>query len=242
VQLLLIDDLPLFWADCPADTQGAVEAAIAPRASGLTRSLMPYADLVRWWSGVTAATAGTAGTAVLVGTRPRLLHRLRPLTASAVRNEMVVRRHAPDGRTADATAESSRPLVPTGDGSVTVIDDVAMSGRTVCSVLALLGPEAPPGGLTVRIAVATREALRFNAGHRHRPRFQVDRLLDFEPIAEGTVIFLNDLLFGTLRGGPFLDQEELLMPLFPEGVAVWRGLADHVRSRAGARWPEGATR
>ena len=70
-----------------------------------------------------------------------------------------------------------------------------------------------------RIAVATREALRFNAGHRHRP----DRLLDFEPIAEGTVIFLNDLLFGTLRGRPFLDQKELLMPYFPDGVAVWRG-------------------
>lgn len=239
MQLLLIDDLPLFWADCPGDTQGAVQAAIAPRTSGLTRSLMPYADLLHWWSGVAAATAGTA---VLVGTRPRLLHQLLPLTAPVVRNEMVVRRHAHDGRTADATTLSSRPLVPTGDGSVTVIDDVAMSGRTVGSVLALLGPEAPPGGLTVRVAVATWKALRFNSGHRHRPRFQVDRLLDFEPIAEGTVIFLNDLLFGTLRGGPFLDQEELLMPFFPEGTAVWRGLADHVRSRAGARWPEGATR
>jgi len=240
VQLLLIDDLPLFWADCPGDTQGAVQAAIAPRTSGLTRSLMPYADLLRWWSGVTAAT--TAGTAVLVGTRPRLLHQLRPLTAPAVHNEMVVRRHAPDGRTADATTSPSHPLVPTGDGSVTVIDDVAMSGRTLGSVLALLGPEAPPGGLTVRIAVATREALRFNAGHRHRPRFQVDRLLDFEPIAEGTAIFLNDLLFGTLRGGPFLDQEELLMPYFPDGVAAWRGLADYVRGRARVRWPEGVTR
>ncbi len=238
MQLLLIDDLPLFWADCPGDTQEAVQAAIAPRTSGLTRSLMPYADLLRWWSGVTAATAGTA---VLVGTRPRLLHQLRPLTAPAVRNEIVVRRHAPDGRTADATTSSSRPLVPTGDGSVTVIDDVAMSGRTIASVLALLGP-APPGGLIVRIAVATGEALRFNAGHRHRPRFQVDRLLDFEPIAEGTVIFLNDLLFGTLRGRPFLDQVELLMPYFPDGVAAWRGLADHVRGRAGVRWPEGATR
>ena len=51
------------------------------------------------------------------------------------------------------------------------------------------------------------------------------RLLDFEPIAEGTVLFLNDLLFGTLRGRPFLDQKKLLMPYFPDGVAVWRGLA-----------------
>jgi hypothetical protein len=240
VQLLLIDDLPLFWADCPGDTQGVVQALIAPRTSGLTRSLMPYADLLRWWSGVAAATAGTA---VLVGTRPRLLHELLPLTAPAVRNEMVVRRHAPDGRTADAaTTASSRPLVSTGDGSVTVVDDVAISGRTVGSVLALLGPEAPPGGLTVRIAVATRAALRFNAGHRHRPRFQVDRRLDFEPIAEGTVIFLHDLLFGTLRGRPFLEQEKLLMPYFPEGVAGWRRLADHVRGRTGVQWPEGATR
>ncbi len=239
MHLLLIDDLPLFWAGCPSDTQEAVQAAIAPRTAGLTRSLMPYAELLQWWSSSTAATSGTA---VLIGTRPRLLHQLRPLTAPAVRNEMVFRRHGPDGRTADATTATSLPVVPAGDGSVCVIDDVAMSGRTVGSVLALLGPDTPAGGVTVRIAVATREAVRFNSGHRHRPRFQVERRLDFAPIAEGTVIFAQDLLFGTLRGEPFLEQNELLAPYFPEGVAVWRELAAHVRGRAEARWQEGATR
>jgi hypothetical protein len=218
VILHLVNDLPLMGKSADsAEAEGMVSAAVERLAAHAPAEIfyLSYSVMTAWWQTVTETAEGDV---VLVGTRPAALYRRLPTALSLAR----VRRAHPHrffdarGRTTGASMRSIAGGVPgplASDCGASIIDDVLMTGHTLTCVV----KGAREAGLTparAQVMVSNRRsAERFAV---NCPEVLIDALIttDYEPIMQGTVIFLFDLLYGQLLGRPFREQTELLCPYF----------------------------
>ncbi len=232
MKLCLINDLPLFSTSDDADDfdeaiRTRIEAICPPFPAATT--YVGFEELVRTWD---AAMFGTgADVILLVGTRPPLLAGRAPAGSVPAQTVKLTtsRVHDVAGRTAAVRVIGSSGIAALGQCSrLLVADDVAMSGATLHAVLAsgLIGPNA---ALSVRIAFANLSALQHLRAEFPTADILAERVLDFAPVTEGTAIFLSALLFGTLRGRPFLCQRELLRPFFGADLAPLHELRDLIQ-------------
>lgn len=244
-QLLLVDDLPLFLSKAvPSSSRAAQSGAIVEtlRRVAPEARLLPFDLVRRWWSQVTASAAAVY---VLVGTRPQLLHafaaRLPPHAAIVPVN---ARRHFDTaGLTVGAEVIGApQPISFAKNVRIEVVDDVLMTGATAGAVLRTLrGWNASQIDVSLLVANArSRQQL-----HREFPEvvFNVGLHVDYEPIAEGTVMFVWDLLFGGIGGRTFLEQPGLLAPFLGAHLeplhdlrrSIQPMLNEHVEGRGGER-------
>jgi hypothetical protein len=234
MRLHLINDIPLFRAAVGnADPMRTVEHTMTALATTIPARMtfVDYAELERRWHDV---LAGQVQRLVLVGTRPPLLTaRVRPDLSARAQVIMTQRRHDTAGRTSAVEASPGNGRPEHRHGRILVADDVAMSGTTLHAVLAGLPQTC---SVSVRTAFATRHALdRLRAGGVDAASAIV---LDYEPVREGTVILLSDLLYGTLRGTDFLAQTELLRPFFGKRLAPLHDLRRVLDATTTRRQPD----
>lgn len=220
MKLTLINDLPLM---CRHVEPGRLETIprewLEPLAPLLPARItyLGYGEFERLWAAIWPARASIH---LLVGTRPNLLAARGRIPRHATKWVSVYpeRSHDACGRTASVrVAEENLARQLARGERLCVLDDVMISGTTVLSLLDALVPMSP-GAVCVRSVAATERSLRrLRAAY---PGIDADAgvVLDFEPITAGTAIFLWDLLFGTLRGQPFLTQIDLLRPYFGDDL------------------------
>jgi hypothetical protein len=226
--LHLVNDLPLL-AGVPADA--ASERKIARAVHDMGRqapahvAYVPFPAVERWWREATDAPCHY----VLIGTRPAALHQRRQATRDQAAVTFVAPRRSFDtaGRTveADLPQDLRAPAAAIGR-TVRLIDDVLMSGHTLACAIRAVSRSFRPGRLHARVMIANRHSLdRLSALHP-QAEIQADVMPCYEPITQGTVIFLYDLLYGTLLGRPFLEQTALLRPYFGVDMRDLRKLRD----------------
>ncbi|MBF6064432.1 hypothetical protein IU500_23170 [Nocardia terpenica] len=230
MELQLIDDLPLFAANArQAHARLAVEQTMAAAATDLPAALryIPYRELVEWWLGNARIRADRF---VLVGARPALLNAAGAVASHSgaivqvkVRRELDPAGHTVAARVPAAFDTALAELSGTA-AEVCVIDDVLMSGHTLSAVVDRIRAAAPAASISIRLFLENAFAGReFRARHPDMP-IQSARRVDYRPVAEGTAIFLRDLLYGTLRGKEFLDQSDLLRPFFGSDLGPFHAL------------------
>ncbi|MEU4447411.1 hypothetical protein AB0K14_28980 [Actinosynnema sp. NPDC050801] len=224
MDLYLINDLPLMGACADEQRLDAhVRRVVRRQAEAVPAVLtwLDFAEFERLWARTAAVDADCY---VLVGTRPVRLWARDPARAAAkpVVHVRTTRVHDDDGRTGSVRLADD---VSGLSGRICVLDDVLMSGLTIRAVVDGCG-----GRPEVRVVVGTA------AGVRSLSTVDVSAqvLLTGEPVVDVTVIFLADLLHGSLRGKPFLDQRELLRPFLGPDLEPWRRLRDDLVS--GGHW------
>ncbi|MGY0237012.1 hypothetical protein [Longispora urticae] len=229
MRLHLVNDLPLFREDPDGALEDLVVGVVRTIAAGLPARLsyVGYQDLARLWS---RTVAWPADALVLVGTRPPLLTRDVDRTVPAAVVPMMTRRRLdPGGRTSEVDLVAGAGRLDPAARTVVVADDVLMSATTVLAVLAEVRRQVGPGvAVQVRAALATPYAARRIEAAHPAVTVVAAAVLDYEPIVGGTAIFLSDLLFGTLRGAPFLEQAELLRPFLGADLTALCALRDAV--------------
>ncbi|MGH8902262.1 MAG: hypothetical protein ACRDYA_11410 [Egibacteraceae bacterium] len=226
MKLQLVNDLPLFRT---FDEQ-LLDAELAEAAVRLTArwpadvEYVPFSSLRQWWS---ACCCYPADIGILVGTRPSLLHSRHPLAFARVVTVATERTLNEDGFTVAARLNSPFPIELGKNclGRLCILDDVMMSGHTIRCVCDAF-PARIGSPVTVMTHVSSRIALtQIAAAHPHvvvRP----NTIVEYEPVSEGTLIFLWDLFQGSLRGRPFLEQRDLLRPFFGEDLTAVDQLRD----------------
>jgi hypothetical protein len=233
MKLCLINDLPLF--STPHDA-GAFDDAIRTQIDTAcsrfpaATTYVGFEELLRIWDATLSGP--TANVILLVGTRPPLLASRAPTATAPARIVQLTTRRVHDaaGRTASVRViGSSDPAALRQSPHLLVADDVAMSATTLHAVLSS-GLIRPDAGVHLRIAFATVPALRRLRSEFPTVNIRAQRELDFAPVTEGTVIFCSALLFGILRGRPFLSQRELLRPFFGTELTPLHELRDRVRT------------
>lgn len=234
--LHLVNDLPLFGhlsAEVAADEQVRAAVDRLARTNPARTGYVSFADFRAWWHRQREVPSGQA--CVLVGARPALLHELDPLDAAP---EQVVpvrpkRQLNERGQTVAAVVPEAELLTGLAADRVRVLDDVLMSGSTLAAVLRVLAERERPVELSAELLIANA---RTSAQLRERTGVALGAWLslDYEPILEGTVIFLTDLLHGQLRGKPFRSQHALLAPFFGTDPAPLRELSEQVAGYAKA--------
>ncbi|MBR7825988.1 hypothetical protein KDK95_06700 [Actinospica sp. MGRD01-02] len=237
MKLHLIDDLPLFGV---CDDMAGMERSLRHRIDSLTRTApaqVSYIDFAGFRSLWEATAHGACATALVVGTRPRILaarfaHASRDCAVIAVHPK---RRHGTHGETAAVEVEEDLQVLPLAGGPLTVLDDIMFSGKTAVSVLSSLPPASWRGPVSVRTVLATREAINFVKTACPQAQVVSQIVADYAPVTEGTAIFLWDLLFGTLGGRPFLSRTDLLAPFFGDDLAGLLGIRDDVDATSGWR-------
>ncbi|MEU4283590.1 hypothetical protein [Nocardiopsis dassonvillei] len=216
MKLHLINDLPLFdplHDSAPDDRRVGAAVRELAKHSPAQISFVSFAEFEGWWK---KKSYSTAGTCILVGTRPQLLyHRqlYRPSDLYAV-SVRPARTHGESGRTAKVVIPDRTELAGLPRGPIQIVDDVVMSGHTLDAVLSSIYESRKTGTVKAKVFIANGEALS-NLTIRYSD-FTIDAHIrcDYAPIAGGTVIFLWDLLHGFLGGRPFMSQTELLTPFF----------------------------
>lgn len=230
MRLQLVNDLPLFQmvAEDLLDAElGQTITRIAPSLPSIVEHV-PFSALTRWWAALGPTPVETV---VLVGTRPALLHRRDPLGQPRVLEVSAERSLDGSGFTIDATVTTPVRLdvVWRWGERVCVVDDVMMSGHTVRKVLDML-PAYVTGEVSVKLA--SRRSLRRLGAEQPSLTVTASTVADYEPVVEGTAIFLHDLFHGSLRGGSFLEQRDLLRPFFGDDLTPALELRDTAMSLA----------
>lgn len=236
MKLSLVNDLSLFSIpDDPGGFEAAIRTQIEADCSRFpaTTTYVGFEELIRTWDATMSGTA--ADVILLVGTRPPLLANWGAAGSVATQTVQLTtsRVHDVSGRTATVRVIGcSDPAALRQSSHLLVADDVAMSASTLHAVLAsgLIRANVP---LSVRIAFATIPALQRLRAEIPTADIRAERVLDFAPVTEGTVIFLSALFFGSLRGTPFLCQRELLWPFFGSDLAPLHKLRDLIRGLLG---------
>ncbi|MGH3829162.1 MAG: hypothetical protein ACRDRS_01710 [Pseudonocardiaceae bacterium] len=223
MRLHLVNDLPLFGIiDDRPSGERLVHEEVRRLCSLIPASVtyLSFDDVERLWANSVPAACDVL---VLVGTRPPRLCARR----SSIRNRFslvvaaTLRTLNSQGHTESVLVTFDTPLDQLGEAEeLYVIDDVAMSGITLQAVLTALSQHRSWGSMSVRVLVATVRSLEQVRASFPTVNTRAEMVLDFEPIDHGTVIFLWDLLYGTLRGQPFLTQTELLLPFFGRDLSV----------------------
>lgn len=234
MRLHLINDIPLLHdIDEPAtlDKELGTAIRVLSRATPASIEYISFAEFLRWWR---AHDRVAADTYVLVGTRPALLHRRHPegISASNVLLIDVGRVLDQRGHTVQARITSPQWLTEPAVGRVCIVDDVLMSGHTAAAVVDAVGHGGQATSTTLSLLVSTVPGARKLARAHPAVRIDASLLLDYRPIIDGTVIFLSDLLYGSLQGRPFLDQTGLLRPFFGTDLAQVAALRQIVERHA----------
>lgn len=211
VKLLLVNDLPLFDPD-PANGDaltGRLELALQDAPSEIT--ILSYEDFVSAWRKPLDVIETNA---VLVGTRPNLLiNRYQPSNVPTwtVWSE---REHDSRGFTTNArlTAPDVRELAARNEPCV-ILEDIIMSGTTISRILEHLSALGVRCQAVYAVAGSTPSVLSLKQ-RWPAVEFYTHMALDFEPIVEGTAIFVRDLYFGNIGGRPFLERTDLLDRFF----------------------------
>lgn len=234
MRLHLIDDIPLLHAiDEPPTLDKELGAALKmlSRTTPASIEYIPFTEVLRWWRTHDRVAADTY---VLVGTRPALLRRRHPegISAGTVLQVDVGRVLDQRGHTVQARITSPQWLTEPAVGRVCIIDDVLMSGHTAAAVIDAVKSGGQATSTTLNLLVATVPGASKITDVYPNVRIESSLLLDYRPIIDGTVIFLSDLLYGTLRGRPFLDQAGLLHPFFGTDLAQVAALRQIVERHA----------
>lgn len=227
MKLTLINDLPLLSGDREHTRLDLLVSRWLDARSQLLPAQVTYVGHKQFEHLWAASWPTGVATCLLIGTRPNLLAACGMTDGGAVKHVSIhpKRIHNSRGHTASVRTAGRRIMARqlSAGEHLCVLDDVMMSGSTVMSVLDTLA-QLPLGSVQVRCVAATEHALR--RVRRSHPGIDVcsQVVIDYEPIREGTVIFVWDLLFGTLRGRPFLTQTELLRPYFGDDLRPLYGL------------------
>ena len=223
MELHLINDLPLIGecTDVPA-LDAMVAETIREQAEALPAAVawIDFSEFERLWA---RTAADDADLFVLIGTRPPKLWSRDPDRAATQRavHVQTTRLHGVHGHTSSVRLHE---LPQFGEaGRICVLDDVLMSGSTVQAVLDAYDDDRKA---TVRVVIGTAAGL----GRVAADVVSAQVVIEAEPIVEATAIFVSDLLYGDLRGRPFLSQTGLLRPYFGTDLEPWHRLRRDVDS------------
>ena len=195
---------------------------------------LTFADMERWWSSVALINSPT----IIVGTRPRRLQERSPLRSDDVMFIDAARSFNQAGITTSASIRKvADPAGVRNRHSVSVVDDILMTGRTICAALGELGRACER--VDVLTFLSTDVGARRVVDAYPSATISSHHWARYEPVREGTLIFLWDLLFGNIAGGCALERRDLLGPFFGDDLIPLEELRDGLAPIEGQGAPVG---